>query len=71
VDLQNIGTSLLVRQRELDLAVQTTGSEQSRVQNVDTVGRGQDLDTVIGCETVQLVQKLQHGTLHFTITGLL
>ena len=34
VDLENLGAGLLVRQRELDLAINTAWAEQGRVQNI-------------------------------------
>lgn len=45
VNLQNVLARRLVRQRELDLAVQTTRTEQCGVKNVDTVGGGNDLES--------------------------
>ena len=39
VDLQNSGTGILIRLRELNLTVQTPGPQQSRVQHINTVCR--------------------------------
>jgi hypothetical protein len=71
VDLENLGASLLVGQRELDLAVKTAGPEQGGIQDVDTVRGGDDLDPVVRGEAVELVEKLQHGPLYFTVAALL
>ena len=43
VDLEDSRARRLVRERELDLAVQTAGTEKGGVENVDTVRRGDDL----------------------------
>ena len=43
VDLHDSGSGLLGRTRELDLPVETAGTEQSRIQNVDTIRCGNDL----------------------------
>lgn len=71
VDAHDLGAGLLVRQGELDLPVKTAGTEQGGIQDVDTVGRSEHLDAVVGREAVELVEKLQHGSLDLTITGLL
>ena len=43
VDLHDPGPSLLRRGRELDLSVQSSGSEQSRVKNINSVGSSDNL----------------------------
>lgn len=60
---------LQVRQAELDLSVQTTGSHESRVQSVRSVGGHQDLDVSSGVKSVQLVDELQHGPLNLVISS--
>jgi hypothetical protein len=70
VNAQNLCAGLLVGQRELDLPVQTTRTEKSGIEDVDTVGGRKHLDAVVGSETIKLVQKLQHGALDFTVTTL-
>lgn len=69
VDLQNVAAGLLVGQRELNLAVETAGAEEGRVQDVDAVCGGEDLDAVVGGEAVELVEKFEHGALDFTVAG--
>jgi hypothetical protein len=44
VDLHDSGSGFLGRAREFDLSVKTAGTEQSRIQNVDTIRRGNDLN---------------------------
>lgn len=61
-------TFAAVSQRgELDLAIQTTGTQQRRIQSVRTVCRHDDLDVGSLVETVHLVEQLQQNTLDFTI----
>ena len=69
VDLQDVETSLLIWWRELYLAIDATGSEQGRVQDVDAVGGHDNLDVLGGLEAVQLVEKFEHGALHFGISA--
>ena len=69
VDLQDVQTSLLVRRRELNLAIDATGTEQGRVKDVDAVGGHDDLDVLRSLEAVQLVEQLEHGALHFGVTA--
>ncbi|RUS16688.1 hypothetical protein BC937DRAFT_90921 [Endogone sp. FLAS-F59071] len=47
VDLQNTSTGLLIGQRELNLAVQSAGTQQRRVQDVDSVCGCNYLDTFV------------------------
>uniref|UniRef100_A0A672SWC1 Prestin-like n=1 Tax=Sinocyclocheilus grahami TaxID=75366 RepID=A0A672SWC1_SINGR len=62
-------THFQVRQAELNLSVQTTGSHQSRIQGVWSVGGHQDFNVSSGIESIQLVDQLQHGSLHFIISS--
>lgn len=71
VDAEDLRARLLVGQGELDLAVQTARTEQGRVEDVDTVRGREHLHAVVRGETVQLIEELQHGSLHLTVTGLL
>ena len=45
--------------------------EEGWVKDVDPVGGGDDLDVGGGAEPVQLVEQLQHSTLHLPVAGLL
>ena len=69
MDLEDVETRLFARRRKLDLAIDATRSEQSRVENVDTVGGHDDLDVLLGLEAVELVEQLQHSALYFTVTA--
>mmetsp|Transcript_7696 Transcript_7696/g.26505 ORF Transcript_7696/g.26505 Transcript_7696/m.26505 type:complete len:458 (+) Transcript_7696:35-1408(+) len=69
VDLQDSRAGLLVRVGELDLAVQSATPHQRGVQDVGPVGGGDDLDLCVGGESVQLVQELQHRSLHLPVPG--
>ena len=66
--LENMPLRLDVWQRELDLPVDTTWSDERRVKGLDLVGGHDDLDVPSGVETIELVQELQHSTLDFTFT---
>merc|ERR1711988_1922335 len=68
VDLEDIETGLLTRVGELDLAVDTAGTEEGRVEDVDSVGGHEDLDVLCRLKSIELVQQLQHGALHFTVS---
>ena len=46
VDLEDLGTSLLVRQSDLDDTVEPPGSEKSVIQDVGPVGCSDDLDVI-------------------------
>lgn len=52
------------------LSVDTTRSQQSRIENVNTVGSHDDLDGLGGLESIQLVEQLKHSPLHFRVTTL-
>ena len=70
MDLHDSRSGFLVGMRELDLAVETSGSEQRRVEDVDAIGGGNHFNLTARRESVQLVEKLQHGTLHLAVAGL-
>ncbi len=71
MNLQDLRPGLLVGQRKLDLPIETAGPQQRRVEHVDAVGGGEDLDAVVGREAVQLVEEFEHGPLHFAVAALL
>ncbi|KAF3859637.1 hypothetical protein F7725_022036, partial [Dissostichus mawsoni] len=58
-----------VRQAELDLPVQTSGSHQRWVQGVRPVGGHQNLDVSSRIEAVQLVDELQHRPLDLVVSS--
>lgn len=67
VDLENGDARVGVGRGELDLAVNTSWSQESRVENVDTVGGHDDLDVLGGLESVKLVEELHHRALHLRV----
>jgi hypothetical protein len=56
-----------VRKRELDLAIETPGSQECGVQGVCTVSGHDDLNINGLIETIHLLQKLNEDTLDLTI----
>eukprot|EP00037_Helgoeca_nana_P025280 m.274576 g.274576 ORF g.274576 m.274576 type:complete len:377 (+) comp26901_c1_seq1:1639-2769(+) len=70
VDLHDAGPGLLVGVGELDLPVKTTRPQKCRVKNIDSVGGRNDLDVVVGLESIKLIQELEHRPLHLTVSGL-
>ncbi|GMR51339.1 hypothetical protein PMAYCL1PPCAC_21534, partial [Pristionchus mayeri] len=64
VDLEDVRTSGKIWQRELDLPVESSGSHEGGVEGVGTVSRHEHLDVSAGVESVELVDQLEHRTLH-------
>ncbi|KAI6764693.1 hypothetical protein HG531_012580 [Fusarium graminearum] len=69
VNTENIRSGLNTRRGELDLSVDTSWSQESGVENIETIGGHDDLDVLGGLETIKLVQQLQHGSLHFGVSA--
>ena len=67
VNLHDLKTANLVGQRDLNLAVQTSSTQQSRVEGVGSICRHDDLGLSEVVETVQLVQQLHQCTLDLAI----
>ena len=65
--LQDFGTSLNIRTVYYDLAVETAGTQQGRVQNVGTVGGGQQDDALVALEAVHFHQQLVQGLFAFVM----
>lgn len=55
--------------RELDLAVNATGTDERRVERLDLVGRHDDLDVAAVVKAVKLVEKLEHGALDLALAA--
>ena len=68
VNLQNINSGIFIGVRELDLSVNSTGSEEGVIEDVDSVGCHDNLDVLSCFETVQLVKKLKHCSLYLRVT---
>lgn len=56
-----------IRERELDLPVDTPGTQQRRVQALYPVGRQDDLDIRPRIKPIELVQELEHRPLDLTL----
>ncbi len=69
MDAEDVGARLDARRRELDLAVDAARAQEGRVQNVQPVCGHDDLDVLGRLEAVELVEQLQHGTLHLGIAA--
>ena len=67
VNLEDVEATRLVRQRNLNLTVKTTGTEQRGVESVGPICRHNGLDLSKVIETIELVEQLHERTLNFTI----
>ena len=66
---EDVALGLNVRERELDLSVDATWSDEGRVQGLDLI-RGHDNFDIPPCvESVELVEELQHGSLNLAFTA--
>ena len=69
MDLEDLLAAVDIRVRHDDLAVETARTQQRRVENVGTVGRGDQDDAFIGLEAVHLDQQLVERLLAFVIAA--
>mmetsp|Transcript_3643 Transcript_3643/g.8113 ORF Transcript_3643/g.8113 Transcript_3643/m.8113 type:complete len:332 (+) Transcript_3643:111-1106(+) len=67
MNLEDVATSLQIGQAEFDLAVQSTGSQEGRIQRVWTIGGHENLDIASSVKTIQFGNNLQHGSLDFIV----
>uniref|UniRef100_A0A0E9WIL2 Uncharacterized protein n=1 Tax=Anguilla anguilla TaxID=7936 RepID=A0A0E9WIL2_ANGAN len=67
VDLEDPPLGLLIWQGELNLPVDSSGSDKGGVQGLDPVRGHDDLDVASRVEAVQLVEQLQHGPLDLAL----
>ena len=58
---------VLIWRRKFDLSVNSTGTEEGRVEDVDPVGGHDHLDVLGGLEAVKLIEELQHGPLDLAV----
>ena len=65
MDSQNLRSRLLGRIRQFHLSVESTRTQQRRIQNVRTIGSRDHLDTRVAAEAVHRVQQLQQRALKF------
>ena len=59
---------LFIRMWHFDTPINSAGANESLIKNVKSVRGHHDLDVGGRFETIELIQKLQHCALHFTIT---
>ena len=67
MDLENLLASLEIGQRNDDLAVETTGPQQRRIEHVRAVGRGNQDDAFVAFETVHFDQQLVQCLFAFVV----
>jgi hypothetical protein len=67
VDLENLHTANLVGQRDFNLSVQTTGTQQSRIEGVGSVCGHDDLCLSQVIETVELIEEFHQGSLNLSV----
>merc|ERR1719376_1942173 len=68
VDAQDVQASLFIGGGKFNFPVNSSGSEESRIQNINTIRRHDHLNVLMSLKTVELVQKFQHRPLNFGIT---
>mmetsp|Transcript_12381 Transcript_12381/g.28676 ORF Transcript_12381/g.28676 Transcript_12381/m.28676 type:complete len:366 (-) Transcript_12381:216-1313(-) len=71
MNLENFRSGLFCGMGQLDLAIQSTRTQQGRIQYIGTIRCSNHLDHLIAGKTIQLTQEFQHGTLHFPIPALI
>jgi hypothetical protein len=62
-----LNSALKLWKREFNLAIETTGSLQSRIKSVRTVSCHKNLDVSARFEAVELVDDLKHRALDFAV----
>ncbi|KAH3670754.1 hypothetical protein OGAPHI_001270 [Ogataea philodendri] len=67
VNLEDLKSSVLVRKRDLDLSVQSSSSQQSRVQGIWSVGSHDDLSLAQVVESVHLIEQFHQRSLDLSI----
>jgi hypothetical protein len=67
VDPENVDPAFLIGQSELDFSVQTSRTEESRIEGVGPIRGHQDFDVAAGIEAVQLKKKHPFLIYHFKI----
>lgn len=64
---QDLESALIVRERDLNLAIEAAGTEEGGVERVRSVGGHDDLCLAEGGEAVHLVQKLHQRPLDLAV----
>jgi hypothetical protein len=68
VNGENLALGLLIGERELDLAINTTRSDKGGVKRLNSVSSHDHLNVRSGIETIKLIEELEHGSLDFLLT---
>ena len=58
VDLHDLRSSIFVRMRELDLTVESTGAHERGIENIGSVRGGDDFDSIVAREPIELIKEL-------------
>ena len=69
MDLQDFFSSLDIRRTYHNLAVETSGTHQGRIQDIGTVGGGDHNDALVGAEAVHFHQQLVQGLFSFVVAS--
>jgi len=64
-----IGQALTVWVLEQDLSINSTRSDEGRIERLDLVSSHDDFDIAAVIETVELIEKLQHSTLDLALAA--
>lgn len=62
-------SGLTIRVLEENLSVDTTRSDQGRVERLNLVRSHDDLDVTTVVKTIELIEELQHGSLNLALTS--
>ncbi len=69
IDLENVRPTDFIRPVDQDLAIETAGSQQGRIQDLGPVGGRHQNDAHVGIETVELHQQLVECLLPFVMAS--
>lgn len=69
VNVKDAALGLDIRQRELNLPVDSTGADKRGVERLDAVSGHDDLDVAAGIKAVELVEQFQHCSLNLLFTA--
>mmetsp|Transcript_26602 Transcript_26602/g.45285 ORF Transcript_26602/g.45285 Transcript_26602/m.45285 type:complete len:202 (+) Transcript_26602:177-782(+) len=69
MNLHNCHTILSIGIGKFNLTINSTRTQQCRIQYIDTIGGHDDLDILRWFKPIQLIQQFQHGTLHLGVSS--
>lgn len=67
MDLEDFVFGLEIWHWELDLPINTSWSNQGRVQGLYLIGSHDDFNLSMGVKAVKLIEKLEHSSLDFLL----